>query len=199
MQEYLSTKQVCQLIGCSLSSFYGYCKSGLIKPDFFTPGGHRRFSLLHIRQVFNLTNYSSKIIAYSRVSSHDQKKDLIAQEQKLIQFAQSLNYFKQNNFLSITDLGSGLNYKKKGLKSLINLIFSGQVHTLILNHKDRLLRFGSEIIFYLCDFFKVKVIVVEQSADKSFEETLSADVIELMTVFCAKLYGKRSHKNKLKN
>lgn len=138
MQEYLSTKQVCQLIGCSLSSFYRYCKSGLVKPDFFTPGGHRRFYLFHIRQVFSLSNYSSKIIAYSRVSSHDQKKDLVAQEQKLINFAQSLPYFKHDNFISISDLGSGLNYKKKGLKLLINLIFSGQVHTLILNHKDRL-------------------------------------------------------------
>jgi predicted site-specific integrase-resolvase len=67
------------------------------------------------------------------------------------------------------------------LKTLINLIFSGQVKRLILNHKDRLLRFGSEIIFYLCDLFKVQVIIVENKADKSFEETLSADVIELMT------------------
>ena len=78
------------------------------------------------------------------------------------------------------------------------LIFNRKAHTLILNHKDRLLRFGSEIIFYLCDFFKVRVIIVEHVPDKSFEENLSADVIELMTVFCAKLYGKRSHKNKLK-
>ncbi len=132
---------------------------------------------------------------------------MFAQELKLTHFAQSLSYFKQDNFISISDLGSGLNYKKKGLKLLINLIFSGQVHTLILNHKDRLLRFGSEIIFYLCDLFKVKVIIVEHIADKSFEEPvrlLSADVIELMTElfvikFSAKLYGKRSHKNKLKS
>ena len=109
---------------------------------------------------------------------------MFAQELKLTHFAQSLPYFKQDNFISISDLGSGLNYKKKGLKNLINLIFTGQVHTLILNHKDRLLRFGSEIIFYLCDLFKVKVIIIEHIADKSFEEPvrlLSDDVIELMT------------------
>ena len=63
---------------------------------------------------------------------------MLTQEQKLINFAQSLPYFKQEHFISISDLGSGLNYKKKGLKLLIKLIFSGQVHTLILNHKDRL-------------------------------------------------------------
>ena len=124
---------------------------------------------------------------------------MIAQEAKLIKYAQKLPNFNKlnNNIVSITDLGSGLNYKKKGLNKLIGLIFSNQVNTLILNYKDRLLRFGSELIFKLCDFFKVKVIIVEQVTDKSFEETLSADVIELMTVFCAKLYGKRSHKNKV--
>ena len=196
MTQFLSTKQVCQFVGISLSSFYRYCKSGLIKPDFFTPGGHRRFSSSHIKQVFNLSNSASLIVAYSRVSSHDQKKDLAVQEAKLISFATNLPYFNPNHFISITDLGSGLNYKKKGLKYLLSLILNQQINTLILNHKDRLLRFGSEIIFNLCEFFKIKVIIVEEVADKSFEETLSADVIELMTVFCAKLYGKRSHKNK---
>jgi len=61
-----------------------------------------------------------------------------------------------------------------------------------------LLRFGSELIFYLCDLFKVNIVIIENKADRSFEETLSSDVIELMTVFCARLYGKRSHKNKVK-
>ena len=51
------------------------------------------------------------------------------------------------------------------------MIFSNQINTLVLNHKDRLLRFGSELIFKLCDFFQVKVIIVEQATDKSFEET----------------------------
>ncbi len=74
-----------------------------------------------------------------------------------------------------------MNYKKKGLKQLIELIFNRQVKTLIINHKDRLLRFGSELIFYLCDLFKVNIVIIEDKADKSFEETLSADVIELMT------------------
>jgi predicted site-specific integrase-resolvase len=139
--------------------------------------------------------YLTLYLIYSRVSSHDQKQDLINQEQKLINYARNNNYL---NIISITDLGSGLNYKKKGLKQLIGLIFSGKVKTLIINHKDRLLRFGSELIFYLCDLFKVNIVIIENKADRSFEETLSSDVIELMTVFCARLYGKRSHKNKVK-
>jgi putative resolvase len=111
----------------------------------------------------------------------------------------SLNLSTNKKIISINDLGSGLNYKKKGLKQLLNLILLGKVQTLILNHKDRLLRFGSEIIFSLCKHMKVNVIVLEAKKEITFEEELSSDVIELMTVFCAKLYGKRSHKNKLHN
>jgi putative resolvase len=149
-----------------------------LKPAFFTCGHHRRFSLSHLRQSFNIGNDAVATICYIRVSSHDQKQDLINQEQKLLNHAKINNY---QNIISITDLGSGLNYKKKGLKQLIGLIFNRQVKTLIINHKDRLLRFGSELIFYLCDLFKVNIIIIEDKADKSFEETLSADVIELMT------------------
>ena len=131
-----------------------------------------------MRQSFNLNNNAVLTVAYSRVSSHDQKSDLISQELKLINFAKSLPDYDANNFVSITDLGSGLNYKKKGLKKLIHLIFSGKVKNIIINHKDRLLRFGSELIFYLCDLFKVNVIIVEQKTEQSFEQTLSSDVIE---------------------
>lgn len=195
LEQHLSTRQVCLLLGISLSTFYRYCKTELLKPAFFTCGGHRRFSLALIRQSFNIDSKAVLTICYSRVSSHDQKNDLISQETKLINYAKINNY---SNITSITDLGSGLNYKKKGLKKLIELIFSGQVDNLIINHKDRLLRFGSELIFYLCDLFKVNVVIIENKTEQSFEQTLSADVIELMTVFCAKLYGKRSHQNKVK-
>lgn len=195
LEQHISTKQVCLLLGISLSTFYRYCKAGILKPAFLTFGGHRRFSLSLLRQSFNLDNNAVLTVCYSRVSSHDQKIDLITQEAKLINYAKNNNY---QNIVSITDLGSGLNYKKKGLKRLIGLIFSKQIKTLIVNHKDRLLRFGSELIFYLCDLFKVNVVIIEDKLEQSFEETLSADVIELMTVFCAKLYGKRSHKNKVK-
>jgi putative resolvase len=198
LEQHLSTKQVCLLLGISLSTFYRYCKVGLLKPAFFTIGKHRRFSLSLLRQSFNIGTKAVLTVAYSRVSSHDQKSDLISQEAKLINFAKELSDFNHDNFVSITDLGSGLNYEKAGLKKLIHLIFSGQVKNLIINHKDRLLRFGSELIFYLCDLFKVRVIIVEEKQEQSFEQTLSSDVIELMTVFCAKLYGKRSHKNKQK-
>ena len=197
--QHLSTQEVCLFLGISLSTFYRYCKRGLLKPSFFTLGGHKRFCLQQLKQTFSINNNAELVVCYSRVSTHDQKKDLVTQENKLISYAQKLPFVSSKNITSITDLGSGLNYKKKGLKQLISLILMGKVQTLILNHKDRLLRFGSELIFSLCEFKRVNVIILEEKKEITFEEELSLDVIELMTVFCAKLYGKRSHKNKLHN
>ena len=68
---------------------------------------------------------------------------------------------------------------------------------IILNHKDRLLRFGSEIIFSICQFFNIKVTIIEKQ-DVDFENELVQNVLEIMTVFTSKLYGSRSHKNKNK-
>ena len=193
---FVSIGKVCQLLGISLSTAYRWIKSGNLKSEFRTFGNHRRFNLSQIKSQFiNSSNNDNKLtVLYSRVSSHDQKNDLITQQKKLLNYAQLNNF---NNIKLISDLGSGLNFKKSGLNQLLNLILTQQINTLIINHKDRLLRFGSELIFKLCDFYHVNVIIIENKS-LSFEETLTHDVIELMTVFCAKLYGKRSHKNKLK-
>lgn len=96
----------------------------------------------------------------------------------------------------IKDLGSGLNYSKKGLKRLITLITNNQVERLILTHKDRLLRFGSELVFSLCEIFGTEVLIINRTEDSSFEEDLASDVLEIITVFSARLYGSRSHKNR---
>lgn len=97
----------------------------------------------------------------------------------------------------IADMGSGLNDKKRGLKKLLTMIVFGQVKKIVLTHKDRLLRFGSELIFHLCKLFSVEVQLIDAAENQTEEENLAQDVIELMVVFCARLYGKRAHKKKL--
>jgi predicted site-specific integrase-resolvase len=131
-------------------------------------------------------------LAYARVSSHDQRKDLDTQKAKLENYC-SLHF---PSFEILSDLGSGLNYRKPGLKKLLRLIFQRQISHLVLNHKDRLLRFGSDLVFELCRHFQVTVVVLEERPEQTFEMELAADVIELMTVFSSRLYGKRSHQNR---
>jgi len=126
------------------------------------------------------------------VSSFDQKLDLESQKKRLESYCST--EFESSEVIS--DLGSGLNYKKPGLKKLLEAIRNRSFSHLILTHKDRLLRFGSEIVFSLCEANGIEVIILEDDQKMSFEMELSADVIELMTVFCARLHGRRSHQNK---
>ena len=158
-----------------------------------TPKGHRRYDVSRLRGIFPKKKFEAKrTIAYARVSSHDQKEDLKRQVVVLESFCAKQGW----TFEVFQDLGSGLNYSKKGLKKLIKEICSGNVARLVITHKDRLLRFGAELIFSLCEQFGTEVVILNASEDTSFEDDLVQDVLEIITVFSARLYGARSRKNK---
>jgi predicted site-specific integrase-resolvase len=89
-----------------------------------------------------------------------------------------------------------MNYRKKGLNKLLAAILDGDVARLVITHKDRLLRFGSELIFAVCEYHDIEVIILNKKEDATFEEDLASDVLEIITVFSARLYGSRSNKNK---
>ena len=181
-----SIGKTAKFLGVSTVTLRRWEKSGKIS-SFRTLGNHRRFQE---SEIIKINNKEKLHIGYARVSSHDQKEDLIRQSDVL---NQAINV---KNKMIISDLGSGLNFKKKGLNKLINFVISGQVDSIYLTHKERLMRFGSELFFNICSYFGTKIIILNTVENKSFESTLAEDIIELMTVFSAKLYGKRSHKNK---
>ena len=88
-----------------------------------------------------------------------------------------------------------MNYHKKGLKRLLNQIIDGNIGRLVLTHKDRLLRFGAELVFSICEIKQVEIVIINQGEDTSFEEDLAKDMLEIITVFSARLYDSRSRKN----
>ena len=122
-------------------------------------------------------------IGYCRVSSAGQKDDLIRQEQVVT------NYCEQNGykFKIIKDIGSGINYSKKGLQELIRLICNGDIERIVISYKDRLVIFGYELI---------EIEIINSTTEESNETEMVKDVLSIITVFSSKLYGKRSHKNK---
>ena len=131
-------------------------------------------------------------LGYARVSSHDQKDDLMRQKEVLQLFCAQRGWRLE----IIEDLGSGMNYRKKGLIELLNRLLSGEIERLVLTHKDRLLRFGAELIFSICEIKRTEVVIINQSQEALFEEEeLAKDVLEIITVFSARLYGARSKKN----
>ena len=171
-----------KLYGVSTSTIRRWEAAGFIAGSERTLGGHRRFRLED-----GTESKDRKVVGYARVSSYDQKEDLERQIGRLREAGCDE---------VINDIGSGLNCKKPGLKSLLKKILSGRVATLVVTHEDRLLRFGVDLVRYLCRFMKTELKVLMSSPEKNFEEELAKDVITLMTVFCARLYGRRSHKNK---
>jgi putative resolvase len=157
-----------------------------------TPKGHRRFDLSSFSRGSQKKLDSTKhTLGYARVSSHDQKDDLARQAQVIENFCTANGWVHE----IVQDLGSGLNFQKRGLKKLIQNICSEKIDRLVLTHKDRLLRFGSELVFSLCEQFGIEVVIMNKSEETRFEDDLVQDVLEIITVFSARLYGARSRKN----
>ncbi len=80
-----------------------------------------------------------------------------------------------------------MNYKKKGLQKLLEMILNGKIKRLVLTAKDRLLRFGSELVFTLCEIQGIEIVIIHQGEQPSFEEELASDILEIRTVFSARL------------
>ena len=89
-----------------------------------------------------------------------------------------------------------MNYRKKGLRQLLEMILKRQIRRLVILHKDRLSRFGAELVFALCEIQGIEVVIVNKGSEPGFEEELAQDILEIITVFSARLYGRRSHKHR---
>lgn len=191
----VSIGEAAKELGVSVKTIRRWSDSGKLRSER-SPSGHRRYYLADIKRITprELDKLETRItINYARVSSHDQKDDLKRQVQMLEAFSTSNGW----QFDTIQDFGSGLNYKKKGLTKLLKRIMSGEIGRLVITHKDRLLRFGSELVFAMCEEFETEVVIVNKSPEEiSFEQELVQDMIELIQVFSSRLYGARSHKNK---
>jgi putative resolvase len=189
----VSIGQAAKELGVTQTTLRRWEAAGKIEVER-TPKGHRRYDLSKLYGVQPrpaLTNRPT--LAYARVSSYDQKEDLVRQVALLESFCSANGW----SYEVIQDLGSGLNYNKKGLQQLVQRLCVGGVGRLVLTHKDRLLRFGSELIFALCEVYQTEVVLLNQGKlSLSIEEELAQDVLEIITVFSARLNGSRSHKNR---
>lgn len=190
MNRFIKIGKAAEILGVSVQTLRRWEAKGNLLSERKGAGSTRYYN---VDKLLGLKNTNCDLtIAYARVSSHDQKNDLIRQAKLLSTYCTSKGW----NHEVIQDLGSGMNYHKKGLKRLLDLILEGKIRRLVLTHKDRLLRFGAELIFTLAEIRQVEVVIINQGEDVSFEEELAKDVLEIITVFSARLYGARSHKNK---
>lgn len=190
MSRFIKIGEASKILGVSIQTLRRWEETGYLMPERKSKGGTRYYKLDIISK--KKVTSSDLTAAYARVSSHDQSKDLERQVEVLTNYCLRQGW----NYQAIQDLGSGMNYQKKGLKTLISLIIEQKISRLVLTHKDRLLRFGAEIIFALCEIKQIEVVIINKGDEVSFEEELAQDVLEIITVFSARLYGSRSRKNK---
>ena len=193
MNKLLTISEAAKALGVSAQTLRRWDREGKLKSER-TKGGQRRYDISALRpELFRAADDAErKTIAYARVSSHDQKADLERQKQVLEAYCAAQGW----TFEVVSDLGSGMNYHKKGLKRLIENIIDNNIGRLVLTHKDRLLRFGAELVFAICEARNVEVVILNKGEDTTFEQDLATDVLEIITVFSARLYGARSKKNK---
>ena len=187
-----------KMLGTTPGQLRKWEANGELLPARKTQGGTRYYA---IADLFGRSAAASPAAAspeepltvcYARVSSHDQKADLDRQQAALEAYCATKGWRTR----VIRDLGSGMNYGKKGLQELLELILHRRFERLVITHQDRLLRFGAELVFRLCELQGIEIVIVHQGEPPSFEEELAQDVLEIITVFSARLYGSGSHQSK---
>lgn len=181
--------EAANLLGCSISTLRKWEASGELLPSRKTAGGTRYYA---VADLLGLGDADSPTVGYVRVSSQDQRPDLQRQHDMVEAYCAAKGWRSE----IISDLGSGMNYNKPGLKRLLEMILRKQMRRLVITHKDRLLRFGSELVFALCAHQQIEVVIIHKGEQPTFEEELVKDVLEIITVFSARLYGSRSKKNR---
>lgn len=192
--KYHSIGEFANKIGKTVQTLRNWDKNGTLKPSHITSGGTRYYSqeqLNHFLGLKSKTNIDKKIIGYCRVSSHKQKDDL----ERQIENVRAYMYAKGYQFEIISDIGSGINYNKKGLNQLIDMVTNSEVDKIVVLYKDRLIRFGYELIENICEKYGTTIEVIDNT-EKTEEQELVEDLIQIVTVFSCRLQGKKANKAK---
>ena len=136
----------------------------------------------------NIIINQKKFICYCRVSSQKQKEDLQRQ----------INVMKEKfpNHIIISDIASGLNFKRKGLIDIINMAIKNEVEEIVISYKDRLARFGYDLIeIILKEHSNATIKILNKKEEKTTEQELTEDIISIMNVYVAKINGLRKYKS----
>jgi excisionase family DNA binding protein len=198
-KELYSPQETSKILGVSVLTLQRWDKEGKITA-IRTPSDRRRFSKSEINRLLGENTpvtSDRKLAIYARVSSGEQKKkgDLDRQVEYI---KNKLDLRIYNDVRIITDVGSGLNDRRKGLEKLMELAKKGEITDIAIRYKDRLTRFGFNYLALYFQSHNVKVDILDDRLnDKSVYEELTDDLLSIVTSFSGRLYGTRSGKNKM--
>lgn len=193
MKKYYSIRKLSDMIDVSAQTLRNWEKSGKLIPDYKTSSGYRYYSQEQVDTITgNKTNIKSRIIiGYCRVSSAKQKDDL----ERQVQNVKAYLLAQGKPFEIIEDIGSGINYNKKGLLELFQKVIDHKVEKIVVLHKDRLLRFGYELFENIAKSYGTSIEVIDNTKNTEQQELIE-DLVQIITVFSSGLQGKRAKKTK---
>ena len=189
----ISTTEACKKLGVCKTTLLSWVQKGKI--DYYrTPTGRRYY---YIDKYLQSTNKISKcIIYYSRVSSRKQRDDLERQKEYIKNFVPNEQSGLQ--VLEYSDIASGINFRRKSLLQVLGLVQKGSVSTIVVASKDRLARFGFELIEWICNEHGTEIVVLDSEC-KTREEEFSDDILSILQVYCCRWNGKRRYKKETNN
>jgi len=195
-RKLLTIKKCEEIYGISRMSLINYEKKGLIT-HVRTPGGIRRYRVEDIEQILGIirkeNNNDRKTILYARVSTRKQEEYLKNQVKRLEEYAKLNNW----NYEIIQEIASGVNENRRGLEKLLNMVERGEVERVVIEHPDRLARFGFNYLKKFLSAFGVKLIIINENNEEKIKTIeLAEDLVAIVTSFAAKIYGKRGSEKK---
>jgi predicted site-specific integrase-resolvase len=207
-QRFVRIGEATRALGVSHSTIRRWTNSGKIESKRL-PSGHRVINVSKIIQdkeesqgdFSRQENYKNEIIFYTRVSSHKQKDDLERQQEYLkekFETKENNGKTENSNYISIYDIASGINFKRRGLIKILESVKKGKVQSIIVASKDRLARFGFDLIEWICSEYGTEIMVLDDQNQTPTEE-LGKDLLSIIQIYCCKWNGSRRYKTTQKN
>ena len=186
MEKLYTLRDACEILQIDPTTLRKWDREGKIRCVRLS-NNFRRVPESEINRILGVKNNRTSLI-YARVSSHDQKADLDRQIQKL------QTVFPESHVVS--DIRSGMKFNRKGFLELLDLVEKDKVSAIYVTHKDRLARFGFDLLEKVCNIHGTEIVETDGGEILSANEELTKDLISIITSFSARLYGLRSHKMK---
>jgi len=194
---FCNTAEACRITGLHRITIRKYADAKQIQ-CYVTPTGYRKYNRECLEKLCS-SNVSNVTIQqdektnfiYSRVSSRKQLDDLLRQTEYLQQRRP-----EYSSYVSITDVASGINFKRKGLQTILDACLQGTIGELVVAHRDRLCRFGFELIESIVTKAGGTITVLDNDGNKSGEQELAEDLLSIIHVYSCRQMGKRSYSNR---
>lgn len=186
-KKYINSKKAREQLNVCNKTLRNWAENGKI--DYIrTSGGFRRYNINEYLELNNLQ--LKKNICYARVSTYEQKNDLSNQIKTLIE--------KYPNYEIIKDIGSGINFKRPGLLKIIKMAINNEIGELVITYKDRLCRIGFDLIAFILKQYSNAKIIILYNKIQFPQEVITEDLIEIITVYGAKIHSSRAKANRKK-